>query len=105
MAPDLNENLAAADQFEADFVKRVDAYIARTGMTLPEETLPVLRDEFNQPVVTELDLGAAGITNVIWATSYKFDFSLVNLPYPDSRGDGLSGTVLRRFAVSARSPC
>jgi putative flavoprotein involved in K+ transport len=86
LAPDLHENLAAADQFEADFVKQVDAYIARTGMTVREETLPIFRDGFDQPVVTELDLGAAGITNVIWATSYSFDFSLVKLPIFD--GDG-----------------
>jgi hypothetical protein len=31
-------------------------------------------------VLTELDLRAANITNVIWATSYEFDFSLVKLP-------------------------
>jgi hypothetical protein len=44
-----------------------------------------LCDGFNQPVVTELDL-SAGITNVIWATSYKFDFSLVKLPIFDDDG-------------------
>jgi hypothetical protein len=85
-APDLYENLSAADRFEADFVKRVDAYIARTGMAAPEETLPALRDGFGQPILTELDLKASGITNVIWATGYSFDFSLVRLPVTD--GDG-----------------
>jgi putative flavoprotein involved in K+ transport len=86
LAPDLHENLAAADRFEADFVKRVDAYIATTGMTTPEETLPAFRDGFAQPLLTELDLKASGITNVIWATGYSFDFSLVRLPVTD--GDG-----------------
>jgi putative flavoprotein involved in K+ transport len=86
LASDLYENLAAADRFEADFVRKVDAYIARTGMRVLEETLPVMHDGFDQPVVTELDLGAAGITNVIWATSYKFDFSLVKLPIFDDGG-------------------
>jgi putative flavoprotein involved in K+ transport len=85
-APDLYENLSAADRFEADFVKRVDAYIARTGMAAPEETLPALRDGFEQPVLTELDLGAAGVANVIWATGYEFDFSLVRLPIIDTDG-------------------
>ena len=32
------------------------------------------------------DLASAGITNVIWATSYKFDFSLVKLPIFDDDG-------------------
>jgi putative flavoprotein involved in K+ transport len=86
VAPDLHENLAAADRFEADFAKSVDAYVAKVGIAVPEETLPVLRDGFEQPQLSELDLRAAGITNVIWATSYKFDFSLVELPIVD--GDG-----------------
>src|SRR5262249_30814647 len=44
------------------------------------------RDGFDQPIRSELDLGADGITNGIWATSYGFDFSLVRLPILD--GDG-----------------
>jgi len=55
-------------------------------MIVPEEKLPVLRDGFDASLLTELDIGAAGITNVIWATSYSFDFSLVKLPVLD--GDG-----------------
>jgi hypothetical protein len=85
-SPNLYEKLSAADRFEADFVKRVDAYIATTGMAVSEETLPALRDGFAQPILTELDLKASGITNVIWATGYSFDFSFVRLPVTD--GDG-----------------
>jgi putative flavoprotein involved in K+ transport len=33
-----------------------------------------------------LDLKSAGITSVIWATGYKFDFSLVKLPAFDEDG-------------------
>jgi putative flavoprotein involved in K+ transport len=86
LAPDLMENLAKADQFEADFVKAVDSYIARTNLDSPEEQLPTLRDGFDVDVLAELDLTSAGITNVIWATSYRFDFSLVKLPVLDSDG-------------------
>jgi putative flavoprotein involved in K+ transport len=86
LAPDLYQNLAAADQFEADLVKEIDAYIAKTGMSAPEETLPILHDGFEQPVLTELDLVVAGIANVIWATSYEFDFSMVKLPIFDADG-------------------
>ncbi|HEU5424219.1 MAG TPA: hypothetical protein VFU72_11805, partial [Nitrolancea sp.] len=42
--------------------------------------LPQLREAVAQPVIKELDLHAAGITTVIWATGYSFDFSLVKLP-------------------------
>jgi putative flavoprotein involved in K+ transport len=86
LAPDLHESLAAADRFEADFVKRVDAYISRAGMAAPEETLPALREGFEQPALTELDLVTAGVANVIWTTGYGFDFSLVRLPVFDADG-------------------
>jgi putative flavoprotein involved in K+ transport len=85
-APDLYENLAAADRFEADFAEQVDAYVEKTGMATPHETLPAMRDGFEQPLRTELDLRATGIANVIWATSYVFDFSLVRLPVLDTDG-------------------
>ena len=86
LAGDLHDNLAAADRSEADLVKAVDAHVAQTRMVAPEETLPALTDGFAQPILTELDLKAAGITNVIWATGYDFDFSIVRLPVVD--GDG-----------------
>jgi putative flavoprotein involved in K+ transport len=86
LAGDLHDNLAAADRAEAEFINSVDAYVARTGMTVPEETLQALRDGFAQPILSKLDLKAAGITNVIWATGYGFDFSTIKLPVVD--GDG-----------------
>ena len=86
LAGDLHENLAAADRAEAEFVKSVDGYVARSGLKAPQETMAVLRDGFAQDMLTELDLEAAGISNVIWATGYAFDFSLVRLPVVD--GDG-----------------
>jgi putative flavoprotein involved in K+ transport len=86
VAGDLHDNLAAADRAEAEFVKAVDAHISATGMNVPEETLPVLGDGFAQPILTTLDLKADGITNVIWATGYGFDFSMVKLPLVDDDG-------------------
>ena len=86
LAPDLHENLAKADQHEAEFTEAVDAYVSATGMAAPEETLPALRDGFAAPVHSKLDLAAAGITSVIWATSYRFDFSIVHLPVFDADG-------------------
>jgi putative flavoprotein involved in K+ transport len=86
LASDLHENLAKADQHEAEFTNAIDAYVAKTGIVVPEETLPLLRDGFDLPVLSELDLRAAGITNVIWATSYRFDFSFVRLPILDADG-------------------
>ena len=86
LASDLHDNLAAADRAEAEFAKAVDAYVAANGMAVPEESLPILCDGFDQKILTELDLSAAGITNVIWATGYSFDFSMIRLPVTDSDG-------------------
>ncbi len=86
LAPDLMENLAKADKFEDDVVKQVDEYIEKTGMDAPIETLPELRDGYEAEVILELDLKSVGITTVIWATGYKFDFSMVKLPIFDEDG-------------------
>jgi putative flavoprotein involved in K+ transport len=86
LAQDLKENLAKADKFEADFVKRIDEYIAKNGMDVPEETLPNFREGYDAEDVRELSVKEANITSVIWATGYGFDFSLVRLPVFDSDG-------------------
>jgi putative flavoprotein involved in K+ transport len=86
LAADLHNSLAKADQFEADFVTTVDTYIAKMGIEAPQETLPSLQDGFMQLLTNELDIDAANITNVIWATGYRFDFSLVKLSIFDDDG-------------------
>jgi putative flavoprotein involved in K+ transport len=86
LAPDLKESLAAADQFEADLVQKIDEYIVQQGMDLPEDPLPQLRDGFDAAVIEELDLESAGVRSVIWATGYRSDFSMIHLPVLD--GDG-----------------
>jgi putative flavoprotein involved in K+ transport len=86
LAPDLHENLARGDQFERNAQKMIDDHIQAQGLDAPEEELPQLRDGFEQPIVEELDLKAAGITSVIWATGYNHDYGLVKLPVVD--GDG-----------------
>jgi putative flavoprotein involved in K+ transport len=86
LATDLKENLAKADKLEADIVKQVDEYVEKNGLDAPIETLPELRDGYETDLIPELDLKSVGITNVIWATGYKFDFSLVKLPAFDEDG-------------------
>ncbi len=64
----------------------IDSFIAQNGLEAPPEEVPQLHDGFNQPVIDELDLTAAGISTVIWATGYSFDYSLVKLPVVDHDG-------------------
>jgi putative flavoprotein involved in K+ transport len=86
LAPDLYQNLGMADGFAANMQKMVDGFIAGSGIDAPTEELPQMHDGFQQPVIEELDLKAAGISTVIWATGYRFDYSLVKLPVFDERG-------------------
>ena len=86
IAPDLYENLAKADGFELQAQKMINGYILANGLDAPEEELPQLRDGYTQPIIEELDLKAAGINTVIWATGYSSDFSLIKLLICDDRG-------------------
>jgi len=86
LAPDMRDNLAKSDKLEADIVKQIDEYIEKRGLDSPRETLPELRDGFEAEELLNLDLKSEGITSVIWATGYKFDFSLVKLPVFDEDG-------------------
>ena len=86
VAPDLKETLAKVDQFEIDVLKMVDEFIVRNGLTAPPQTVPQLRDGYEQEVITELNLEEAGISTIIWAIGYSFDFSMVKLPVVDADG-------------------
>jgi putative flavoprotein involved in K+ transport len=86
LAPDLKESLAKSDKFQADLLKRIDDYIEKAGLDVPQDTLPELRDGYDAEAITELDVQSAGISSVIWATGYTFDFGLVKLPVLDADG-------------------
>jgi putative flavoprotein involved in K+ transport len=86
IAPDMKQMLAQVDQFELDALKMVDSYIARMGLNAPAEVVPQLQNGYEHEEVDSLNLEAAGIKTVIWATGYKFDFSFVKLPVTDEDG-------------------
>lgn len=86
LAEDLNESLEVVDRVEAELVKMIDEYIAKSGNPAPPEILPELRNGYAIKEIQELDLTAAGITTMIWAIGYRFDFSLVRLPVFDDSG-------------------
>ena len=64
----------------------VDGYIARSGLDVPPESLTILHNGYDAEEIGELNLFAAGITTIIWATGYTFDYSLVKLPVFDHDG-------------------
>lgn len=96
-AQDLKENLAKADRFEAEVIKLIDGYIAQAGIKADPESVPLLRDAYAQPEISEIDLAAEGIGSIIWATGYRFDFSLVKLPVFDGDGFPLQNRGVTAF--------
>lgn len=86
LAPDLHQNLAQADQAADDFRAGVDKYVRKSGMDVPRETVPELQDGYEQEVTTELDLAAAGIDVILWATGFGRDYGWIELPIFDEWG-------------------
>jgi putative flavoprotein involved in K+ transport len=66
-----------------------DAYVVRMGLDLPEEPAAHRLDP-DPPCVTnpelQLDLAAAGITSIVWATGYALDFDWIKLDAFDAKG-------------------
>jgi len=100
LAPDLKENLALADKASDDFKRDVDAFIVKSGMDAPEpEPDPIDEARFDagrDPPAT-LDLKSAGISTVIWANGYSYDYSFVYLPVRDDLGFPVQRRGITRF--------
>ncbi|MBE7373975.1 flavin-containing monooxygenase [Pseudomonas lopnurensis] len=86
---DLAENIARGDENYLKLLDAADSYIARNGLDLPEEpqarVFPPLPDCVREPIL-ELDLAAAGVTSIIWATGYALDFSWLQVEAFDVSG-------------------
>jgi putative flavoprotein involved in K+ transport len=83
---DLDQRLAFADSgFDKEIRPLFDAYIAAAGIDAPPDDRPPY-DTYTPASVTELDLAAAGVTSVVWATGYRLDFGFVELPIFDEWG-------------------
>jgi putative flavoprotein involved in K+ transport len=85
-ASDLHESLVKIDKLENDLLKMIDDYISKNDLDAPPESIAQLRDGYDVPIVTELDLAAANVTTLIWACGYAFDYSFISLPMFDEMG-------------------
>ncbi|MFC3625326.1 flavin-containing monooxygenase [Vogesella amnigena] len=87
--PDLAANIARGDANYLALLDAADAYIARNGLDLPQE--PEARrmlpdpDCLSNPVL-ELDLAAAGVSSIIWATGFTQDYSWLQVNAFDDKG-------------------
>ena len=97
ITPDLFESLAKADKFEKDILEKIDKTILKQGFSDPPEELPVLVDGFSSPILSTLDIKDAGITAVIWACGFAFDFGMVKFPVFDDFGFPVTQRGKTRF--------
>ena len=83
IAADLRENLAHGDASFAGFTRQADEHSARTCVDLPdsdvrEECLADPREVVDP--ITTLDIARAGISTIIWANGFRYDFDWIDLP-------------------------
>lgn len=86
---DLADNLARGDANYLAMLDAADDYAARNGLDLPEE--PEARRIPDDPAcvvdpVRELDLDAAGVTAIIWATGFSVDYGWLDVDAFDENG-------------------
>lgn len=86
---DLRTNIEAGDANYLSMLDEADAYVARNGIDLPEEpqarVLGADPDCMTNPI-RELDFAAAGITTIIWAVGFAFDYDWLEVDAFDDKG-------------------
>ena len=84
-APELAANLARADQVYNGINASIDKFIASKGISAPPPT--VYEPVWDVPAEREtLDLRAAGISAIVWCIGFRPDFSWLDAPVFNGRG-------------------
>lgn len=89
LAGDLAENVARGDANYLSLLDEADAFVRRNGLDLPEEP-EARRIDPDPPCMTDpirsLDLRAAGVSTIIWATGFALDFGWLRVDAFDATG-------------------
>jgi putative flavoprotein involved in K+ transport len=93
---DLLTTMRSADQRLCKTLERIDQYIA--GAQLAELALPRERPATRYPLEPprRIDLRAAGVSSVIWATGHRRDYHWLDVPIIGSDGE-----LTHRYGVTA----
>ena len=87
----LHAEMRFADEFCARIVEQFERHIAERAIDAPAPTAAELagsppEDGRLPGIVREIDLAAANVGAVVWATGYRYDFSWIEAPVLDSSG-------------------
>jgi putative flavoprotein involved in K+ transport len=85
LAEDLAHCLDQADQVSESIKTSIDGFIAKNAIAAPQEAryCPVWVPPCERP---ELDYRAAGITSIVWCIGFRTDYSWIDLPLFNGRG-------------------
>lgn len=97
----LAKNVGDGDQAYFDVLREADAYIEKNGLPFPPEpeAWKLLPDPdcLTHPILS-LDLAQAGITTIVWATGFTFDYRWLKVGAFDEKG-----LPLHKRGISAES--
>ncbi len=85
IAPDLPQNIADGEAGLRQLKGRLDGYIQAHGLDahVEPEPAPLPKPAEEERPIERLDLRAAGITSVVWATGFELDMGWVHAPIFD----------------------
>ena len=88
---ELHAEMRFADEFCEGIVAQFERHIAEREIDAPAPTVAELgagtpEDGELPDIVPEIDLAAADVAAVVWATGYRYDFSWVEAPVLDAAG-------------------
>ena len=87
LAADLPATVAAADERMRGLLRRIDQHIEANGLGHEMLAADRIRAVALTRAVGDLDLRAAGIRTVVWATGYRRSYRWLRLPVLDASGE------------------
>jgi putative flavoprotein involved in K+ transport len=82
--PTLAESLANGDAFMTNFKRRVDDYVRSAGLDVSEPEPEA--EHASVPHIADLDLGAEGVTTMLWANGFRPDHHWIEGVETDEQG-------------------
>ena len=86
LSDDLAQTLDGIDAFCRSEMEGIDKFILQNGLDAPPEDITAVNWQAPVPPPPSLDIAEAGISTVLYATGFHYDFGWINLPVFDDRG-------------------
>jgi putative flavoprotein involved in K+ transport len=100
LADDLEQHLAKGDESFENFKKAVDEYITKSGLEAPKDQESVVSPNIGKEIstpISHLNLKDAGVTAIVWASGFRYDFDWVKLPIFDDGGEPVHRRGVAQF--------